>query len=170
MPREASTQTESAGEAGGGKLNRGIMRYVGTRIFYKVDGVWTDRNYKAGLKETKLVYGSDEYFEFLLKHPELKEVFALGTKLGIQLGKWLGPELGVPLGRLLGASAWIILADGPGVGMAVGVAEGLYIVILGFVMVIMTPVPGITIEAPQRGGTSGHSPTWRAARKAVSSS
>ena len=60
---------------------RTLLRHVGKRIFYLIEGVWTDRGYKKGMTEQKVVYASDAYFELLEKHPELKQFFALGMRV-----------------------------------------------------------------------------------------
>jgi hypothetical protein len=58
-----------------------LMRTVDRRLFYHVDGVWKDRDYKPGMKEQRVKYASDEYFALLDKHPELRKCFALGEKV-----------------------------------------------------------------------------------------
>ena len=58
-----------------------VIQHVGKRIFYLVDGVWTDRDYRKGMKEIKVKYADDEYFKLLEEHPELKKFFALGKKV-----------------------------------------------------------------------------------------
>ena len=62
------------------------MRHVGSKIFYKINGVWTDRAFTGELEVTKLEYASDEYFDFLEKHPDLDKYFALGERVIIALG------------------------------------------------------------------------------------
>jgi uncharacterized protein YegL len=57
------------------------LKYVGKKVFYLIDGVWTDRDYKKGLKERKVSYGSEEYFKLLEEHHEWRQFFALGTKV-----------------------------------------------------------------------------------------
>jgi hypothetical protein len=57
------------------------VKYVGKKVFYLVDDVWTDRDYKKGIKERKVKYGSDEYFKLLDEHPDWRQYFALGTKV-----------------------------------------------------------------------------------------
>ena len=57
------------------------VKHVGKKIFYLIDGVWTDRDYRKNMKETKVKYGSDEYFKALEEHPELRRYFALGEKV-----------------------------------------------------------------------------------------
>src|ERR1044071_6036720 len=55
-----------------------VMRSVGSKTFYLRDGVWTDAEYKpeAGKPETKLTFGSDEYFAVLKRLPRLADYFA----------------------------------------------------------------------------------------------
>ncbi|MDA0321424.1 MAG: VIT domain-containing protein [Verrucomicrobia bacterium] len=63
------------------------VRRVGKRIFYLIDHVWIDQDYREGMKETRLVYAADEYFVFLEKHPDLKSVFALGERVIVVTGE-----------------------------------------------------------------------------------
>lgn len=58
-----------------------MTKHIENRIFYKLGEVWTDRDYKEGLKTTRLKYASDEYFEYLSKNPRLRRVFALGAQV-----------------------------------------------------------------------------------------
>jgi Ca-activated chloride channel family protein len=63
------------------------VRRVGKRIFYHIDGVWIDQDYREGMKETRLAYAGDEYFTFLEKHPDLRKVFALGERVIVVIGE-----------------------------------------------------------------------------------
>lgn len=58
-------------------------RKIGTRTFDRPEKTWIDSALTEELKKdmTKLEAFSDEYFALLLKHPELKDVFALGDDL-----------------------------------------------------------------------------------------
>ncbi len=67
--------------AGAAPSGPAVVRTVGKRVFYQLDGVWTDRDYRKDMKKITLKYGSDEYFKFIEKHPDLKPVFALGDRL-----------------------------------------------------------------------------------------
>ncbi|HYG79336.1 MAG TPA: hypothetical protein VD861_03055, partial [Pyrinomonadaceae bacterium] len=60
-----------------------VVRNVGNKTFYLRDGVWTDAEFKpeAGKPETKLTFGSDEYFAVLKRLPRLAEFFALGERV-----------------------------------------------------------------------------------------
>ncbi len=59
------------------------VRRVETKTFYLIDDVWTDSEFKAesSLPETKLVFGSEEYFALLKQHPKLGSYFALGQRV-----------------------------------------------------------------------------------------
>jgi Ca-activated chloride channel family protein len=57
------------------------VKYLGKKVFYLIDGVWTDQIYKKGLKETRVKYGSEEYFKLLQAHPDWKQYFSLGVKV-----------------------------------------------------------------------------------------
>ncbi|HWT01315.1 MAG TPA: VIT and VWA domain-containing protein [Pyrinomonadaceae bacterium] len=58
-------------------------RNVGNKTFYLRDGVWTDAEFKpeASKPETKLTFGSDEYFALLKRIPRLAEFFSLGERV-----------------------------------------------------------------------------------------
>ncbi|HKQ52278.1 MAG TPA: hypothetical protein VJT74_07925, partial [Pyrinomonadaceae bacterium] len=60
-----------------------VVRSVGSKTFYLRDGVWTDAEFKpeAGKPETKLTFGSDEYFAVLKRLPRLADYFALGERV-----------------------------------------------------------------------------------------
>lgn len=60
-----------------------VVRNVGSKTFYLRGGVWTDAEFKpeAGKPETKLTFGSDEYFAVLQRLPRLAEFFALGERV-----------------------------------------------------------------------------------------
>jgi Ca-activated chloride channel family protein len=57
------------------------VRHVGSKLFYLLDGVWTDRRFVEGMKEIRVLYASDEYFNLLDKHEHLREYFALGARV-----------------------------------------------------------------------------------------
>lgn len=58
-----------------------MVRTVGTKIFYLANGVWTDRDYKPGMKTIKVKYASDEYFKLMQDKPGLKKYLVLGAKV-----------------------------------------------------------------------------------------
>jgi len=59
------------------------IRRLGTKTFYLREGVWTDSEFKenAGLPETKLSFGSDDYYALLKQKPTLASYFALGEQV-----------------------------------------------------------------------------------------
>ena len=59
------------------------MRRLDTKTFYLRHGVWTDSEYKenSGLPETKLNFGSDDYYALLKQKPALASYFALGERV-----------------------------------------------------------------------------------------
>ena len=61
------------------------VRHVGKKIFYFINAVWTDRDFRKEMKAIHLPYAGDEYFQFLTRHPELKKCFALGEKVVVCL-------------------------------------------------------------------------------------
>lgn len=60
-----------------------MVRNVGGKTFYLRDEVWTDAEFKPGLKmsETVIKFGSDEYFALLQQKRQLGDFFALGEKV-----------------------------------------------------------------------------------------
>lgn len=63
------------------------MRIVGGKTFYLRDGVWTDADFKAGMKlpQTVIKFGSDEYFALLKQKPRLATYFSLGEQVVVVL-------------------------------------------------------------------------------------
>lgn len=59
------------------------VRRAAEKTFYLIDDVWTDSEFKAeaGLPETVVVFGSDEYFALLKQHSKLGSYFALGERV-----------------------------------------------------------------------------------------
>lgn len=60
-----------------------VMKTAGGKTFYLRDGVWIDSEFKAdsGLPETKLTFGSDEYFALLKRKPALAQYFSVSEQL-----------------------------------------------------------------------------------------
>jgi Ca-activated chloride channel family protein len=67
---------------------RDVIRQVGSRTFYGVDGVWVDSAVDEAARKTakKVSYLSDAYFALLAAHPEASAFFALGSKVVLKLG------------------------------------------------------------------------------------
>ncbi len=63
------------------------VKTVGGKTFYLREGVWTDSEFKAGgsLPETKLTFGSNEYFDLLKRKPALAQFFSLGEQIVVVL-------------------------------------------------------------------------------------
>jgi Ca-activated chloride channel family protein len=59
------------------------VRRLGTKTFYMRDGVWIDSEFKenSGLPETKLNFGSDDYYALLKQKPALANYFSLGERV-----------------------------------------------------------------------------------------
>jgi hypothetical protein len=59
------------------------VKRVAEKTFYLIDDVWTDSEFKAGsrLPETKVAFGSDEYFALLKQIPKLGSFFSLGERV-----------------------------------------------------------------------------------------
>ncbi|HSK62464.1 MAG TPA: hypothetical protein VK893_01440, partial [Pyrinomonadaceae bacterium] len=59
------------------------VRRIGGKTFYLIDDVWTDSEFKedANLPETKMTFGSEEYFGLMNKNPKLANYLALGERV-----------------------------------------------------------------------------------------
>ncbi len=59
------------------------VRTVDSKTFTLKDGVWVDTEFKEGsaLPRVELKFGSDEFFNLLVKEPKLAEYFSLGQKV-----------------------------------------------------------------------------------------
>ena len=59
------------------------VKRVAEKTFYLIDDVWTDSEFKADsrLPETKVAFGSDEYFALLKQIPKLGSFFSLGERV-----------------------------------------------------------------------------------------
>jgi Ca-activated chloride channel family protein len=64
------------------------IKTAGGKTFYLREGVWTDADFKAGagLPETVVKFGSDEYYALLKQKPQLATFFALGERVTVILG------------------------------------------------------------------------------------
>ena len=61
------------------------VRKVDLKTFYLLGEVWTDGEFdpKVGLPETKVTFGSDEYFDLVSQTPELAKYLSLGEQVVI---------------------------------------------------------------------------------------
>jgi Ca-activated chloride channel homolog len=59
------------------------VRRVSEKTFYLIDDVWTDSEYKrdAGLPETVVSFGSEQYFALLKQYPKLGSYFSLAERV-----------------------------------------------------------------------------------------
>jgi Ca-activated chloride channel family protein len=59
------------------------VRRAAGKTFYLIDDVWTDSEFKhdAGLPETVVKFGSEEYFALLKQYPKLGSYFALAERV-----------------------------------------------------------------------------------------
>ena len=57
------------------------VRYMGTKTFYLIDGVWIDSEYQEGQETVNIAYGSDAYFKLLDTIPELGKYLSLGEQV-----------------------------------------------------------------------------------------
>ncbi|HEX7297115.1 MAG TPA: VIT and VWA domain-containing protein [Pyrinomonadaceae bacterium] len=60
-----------------------VVRHAGAKTFYLRNDVWTDSDFNAsaGLPETVLTFGSEEYFAILKQKPSLGTYFSLGERV-----------------------------------------------------------------------------------------
>ncbi len=63
------------------------MRYISGRPFSFKGGAWTDLRYKSGMKVLKVKYMSSAYFRLIAKSSFLKQVFTLGQRVIVVVGK-----------------------------------------------------------------------------------
>lgn len=61
------------------------VKHVGKKVFILMDGRWVDQAFKSSMKVATVKFGSEEYFKLLSEKPELKDWFALGTKVTVVL-------------------------------------------------------------------------------------
>jgi hypothetical protein len=71
----------SEGQPGGA----GLVRFVGSRTFYRDGEKWVDSRYQAGQETDKITLFSDEYFELIDRHAEAGKYFALGNRVVVIL-------------------------------------------------------------------------------------
>ena len=57
------------------------VRHVDQRMFYLIDGVWVDGDYKESMKRIVVKFADEEYFKLLKHNPRLKKALALGEKV-----------------------------------------------------------------------------------------
>jgi Ca-activated chloride channel family protein len=59
------------------------VKTAGGKTFYLREGVWTDAEFKseARLPETRVAFGSEEYFDLLKQKPALARFFSLGEQM-----------------------------------------------------------------------------------------
>ncbi len=64
-------------------LRQSNVLTVGSKTFYLENGVWVDSEYReaAKLPETRLVFGTDAYFDFALKEKAVSQYLAMGDQL-----------------------------------------------------------------------------------------
>ncbi|HSE25820.1 MAG TPA: VIT and VWA domain-containing protein [Pyrinomonadaceae bacterium] len=64
-----------------------ILKRVGEKSFYLLNGIWTDSQFTsdAKLPEKTLRFGSDEYFALLKEKPQLARYFSLGERVVVVL-------------------------------------------------------------------------------------
>lgn len=62
-----------------------LTKMVRKKVFYRVEGVWTDQQYKPGTATVKIKYASDAYLALIEKAPDLKDYLLLGEKVIVVL-------------------------------------------------------------------------------------
>ena len=81
---------EALEEGGGGRSSLTVLRYIGTRTFYKSGSTWYDGAYKPSKQKDvpKVEIGSKQYFELLAKDGRIAKYLALGDVVLRTKGKW----------------------------------------------------------------------------------
>ena len=74
---------KDADREGGAGMTRvqTTLKRVGDKTFVQIHGVFVDTEYKDGLKELKLKWGSDAYFAALRALPKIKDYLSLGERV-----------------------------------------------------------------------------------------
>lgn len=80
--QEAKEKDSLADDEAG--ISRAVKK-LDLKTFYLQGEVWTDSEFdpKAGLSETKITFGSDEYFDLVTQKPELAKYLSLGEQVVI---------------------------------------------------------------------------------------
>lgn len=88
----AERQMNRFGGVGGGgrKSAMKAIRYIGSRTFYPLDGIWYDSEFdpKKHKAEQTIKVSSKEYFELLKKAPHIAKYLALGNVMVKVRSKW----------------------------------------------------------------------------------
>jgi len=71
--------------AGGMVRVQTTLKKVEGKTFIRIRGVWVDTDYKEGLKELKVKWGSDAYFAALRAVPKLNKYLAIGENVVVVL-------------------------------------------------------------------------------------
>jgi Ca-activated chloride channel family protein len=74
------------------------IRYAGGRSFGYRNGLWVDLEYTKSMQVLKVKYMGKAFFALLAQSPRLKQVFSLGERLIVVVGKGRAIEIG-PDGR-----------------------------------------------------------------------
>ena len=59
----------------------GVVRYAGDKRFVRRGDVWVDEDYRDDMDVIEIEFLSDEYFELLGEHPDIKRILALGKNV-----------------------------------------------------------------------------------------
>ena len=59
------------------------LKYVGEKVFYLKNGIWVDTEFKEGMKEIRILFGSEEYIELLNSKPEIAPYLSVGRDLKV---------------------------------------------------------------------------------------
>lgn len=67
---------------------REVIRQIGAKTFYNVDGTWIDSSVDDAARKSakKVAYLSGDYFALLKEHSEAAAYFALGSKVVVKVG------------------------------------------------------------------------------------
>jgi Ca-activated chloride channel family protein len=83
---------EALGKDGNGKMKSSltVLRYIGSRTFYKGGATWYDSTYDAAKHKdlTKVAVGSKPYFDLLAADGSIAKYLALGDVVLPVKGKW----------------------------------------------------------------------------------
>ena len=85
LASEAITEYKAKARPDQAGASSALTKMVRKKVFYRVEGVWTDRQYKPGTATVKIKYASDAYLALIEKAPDLKDYLLLGEKVIVVL-------------------------------------------------------------------------------------
>ena len=79
LSRDLAAERKSSNVAAKGE--EGLVRYAGEKRFVRRGDAWVDEEFSDDMDVTEIEFLSDEYFELLSNHPDIKHILALGENV-----------------------------------------------------------------------------------------